>query len=221
MDQQLNPITMNKTIYLGSIIALILVSCAQPQKPKTLISPAMVKQYNLTNKDLMSLQYYIGSELEFTSSDKVETLTQKNISDNSATSKTTINRQLLTLPAMTPGVATKIEGDSSIWVDFGNNIVLEFERTFNNNGYSFPIGYEMYDPDKEYPSNPPEPSIRTTSLRYVIINGINYNVALANPSERKMKMPVDHIHLYTDLSIHKSENVNINSKTAPGRIIEK
>jgi|WetSurMetagenome_2_1015567.scaffolds.fasta_scaffold115507_3 hypothetical protein len=179
------------------------------QNTKQEISDSDVKKYSLTNNDLMSLQYYNDKAFIFKTSDKYETNTQKDISSAKLTSSTTVYRNEIRIPAMTPGVAVKIE-NGYIYIDFGNNIIIPFSM-FGH--FGFVIDYKEGTYYK-----------KSESLEKITINGIEY---VADIEDNYKNYTDDYckyfeiVNLQVDLSKFESSKSIIQQQTAPGRTLNK
>jgi hypothetical protein len=158
------------------------------------------KEFNLTDQDLMSIQYYNSDTIVFRTPDKVENVSIKSVTNKIISTTETTYRSEIVLPAYTPGVAVKIT-DYSINVDFGKGIVVPFTK--------MPAGVFWIRCMKR---------VSPLHQTIVTINGIDYN---ANYSRDEYFKDWADIFLLADLTILRKKKEEIQKQIAPGRIINK
>jgi hypothetical protein len=163
-----------------------------PSQNKIRIDYRLRYDWKMTNQELYSLQYYIGSTLKFKRI-KSTTDTQKDLSNAERSISTTIYGQEVTLSKWTPGIAVDV-GIDFIQIDFGDGVKIVFEK-----------GYGQF---------------RVWDGATIKINKQKYLVEIVDPGNKDQYG--EYVYLYTDkLSTVATNHEEIDKKNVSGRTLKK
>jgi hypothetical protein len=172
-----------------------------------------ISNFHFSTSDIMSLQFYISKTLVL-KRNSTEIKTQTDNSGHIVSGLTIQYDDEITIPRMTPGIASKVilneNNKGTIYVDFGNDIVIPFTVGYGIHEINYSVNYGS--------------SSKNSSRQEIFLNGIEYIVDVPK-SERTNEFwattweKYEFVYLLADLSkFTKVDNV-IKKETAPGRVI--
>lgn len=173
-------------LMIGLVIFTIIyannIFSQNPHKPdskgKMVLLDKLIYEYNLTESELLSLQYYVNIKFVLKAT-ATKTDRNKDLSSSSFTTDRVTYNSEITIPAYTPGVAIKASS-SSITIDFGDGVIIPFNYhnikvgTYDGIfGYAAPVGESVTINSTEYSINvPPTISLnmRDCGVPYLLID---------------------------------------------------
>lgn len=115
-------------IIFTTIIHSSCILAQNPYKPdskgKMVFLTRYISEYNLSEDELKSMQFYISKKISLKASTN-QTQVEKNLSSASLSTENVTHSSEISIPAYTPGVVSK-KIDGGLEIDFGGGIIIEF-----------------------------------------------------------------------------------------------